>query len=245
MRQISGKCRGKIREKHQGVASRRVARPGANTLQGVPLYFCDSSTASDSSMWIEDPLTGEVRLRKRRRRFDQDRMPRELTFSCYHRFKFVERDQCRVWFREAIEITRVEWPIDLWAYVIMPEHVHLIVAPRKSNVEVGRFAGKIKERVSRQAVKWLALNSPTWLEKISVTEGGRIRHRFWQPGGGYDRNVDQVETLRAMIDYIHLNPVRRGLVEKTVDWEWSSARWYNGSKSVWIEMDDSIREVLT
>jgi hypothetical protein len=40
-----------------------------------------------------------------------------------------------------------------------------------------------------------------------------------------DRNLDHAETVLAAIDYLHRNPVRRGLVERAVDWQWSSARW--------------------
>ena len=57
------------------------------------------------------------------------------------------------------------------------------------------------------------------------------------PGGGYDRNVTSSAVLRAMIDYSHANPVRRGLVSRPEEWEWSSARWYVGLRPVKIEMD--------
>jgi hypothetical protein len=53
-----------------------------------------------------------------------------------------------------------------------------------------------------------------WLARVSVREGRRLRHRFWQPGGGYDRNITSTEALRAVIDDIHANPVRRGLVAR-------------------------------
>jgi putative transposase len=43
-----------------------------------------------------------------------------------------------------------------------------------------------------------------------------------------------------MIEYIHANPVRRGLVARIEDWEWSSARWYAGIRPVKIEMDDQV-----
>jgi putative transposase len=32
--------------------------------------------------------------------------------------------------------------------------------------------------------------------------------------------------IEAAIEYIHMNPVRRGLVKRAVDWKWSSASWY-------------------
>jgi putative transposase len=54
------------------------------------------------------------------------------------------------------------------------------------------------------------------------------------------REVEELKTLQAMIDYIHLNPVRRGLVERSEDWEWSSARFYAGMNPVKIAMDRSL-----
>ena len=43
-----------------------------------------------------------------------------------------------------------------------------------------------------------------------------------------------------MIEYIHANPVRRGLVAQPEDWEWSNARWYAGIRPVLIEMDPMV-----
>ena len=122
----------------------------------------------------------------------------------------------------------------------MPDHAHIIVAPRVPNLEIGRFQGDLKEQVARNAINWLKGNFPDWLSNITVTEGKRIRRRFWQPGGGYDRNIVHLHSLQGMIDYIHMNPVRSGLVEKAVDWEWSSARWYAGLLPVFIEIDRTI-----
>ena len=164
-------------------------------------------------------------------------MPHELTFTCFHQYPFLDRDRTRKWVVDALEKQRQTWPMDLWAWGIMPEHIHLIVAPRQAGVEVGRFAGKVKEDVARQAVAWLEEHSPIWLSKITVTEGTRVRHRFWQPGGGYDRNITEVSTLELMIQYIHQNPVRRGLVERAEDYAWSSARWSAGIQPVHLQMD--------
>ena len=64
-----------------------------------------------------------------------------------------------------------------------------------------------------------------------------MEYRFWQQGGGYDRNFDNVAAAWASVEYIHRNPVRRGLVDCPTDWTWSSARWYAGLDGVLIEMD--------
>jgi putative transposase len=84
---------------------------------------------------------------------------------------------------------------------------------------------------------WLRGLSPAWLSKIAVVEGDKTRHRFWQPGGGYDRNIDREGTLESMIEHIHQNPVRRGLVGQAEQWEWSSARWYAGIRPIVLDMD--------
>jgi putative transposase len=145
-----------------------------------------------------------------------------------------------MWFVRALREVGTEWPIDLWAWVIMPEHVHLLVAPREAGVPVGEFQGAIKVKVARQAISWLEQHSPAWLSRITVKEGQQTRRRFWQPGGGHDRNIDKLKTLLKVIEYIHLNPVRCGLVEKAIDWEWSSAGWFAWIRPVLIEMDPTL-----
>jgi REP element-mobilizing transposase RayT len=119
----------------------------------------------------------------------------------------------------------------------MPEHVHLLVAPKEPGVEIARFQGDVKERTAKLPMAWLEEHSPRWLERLTVREGKRIRRRFWLPGGGYDRNIDNSDTLASVIDYFHMNPVKRGLVTRPEDWEWSSARWYAGIRPVALEMD--------
>ena len=74
-------------------------------------------------------------------------------------------------------------------------------------------------------------------------DDGTEERRFWQAGGGYDRNIIDEKTAWKVIDYIHLNPVRRGLVERPEDWEWSSARWYAGLRPVPLEIDPTLPQV--
>jgi len=191
-------------------------------------------------MRIVDPQTGKSYVEKRRRRYNEPNQPRELTFSCYRGFPYLARDRTREWFREALENARTEFGFQLWAYVVMPEHIHLLLNPGATPERMSRFLQAVKESVARQAIRHLKAKAPEWLARITVREGARLRHRFWQPGGGYDRNVRGIAALRAMIDYIHANPVRRGLVAKPEDWEWSSARWFAGIRPVKIEMDNAV-----
>jgi len=191
-------------------------------------------------MRVFNPKTGKSFFQKTRRRFEEVGLARELVFSCYRRFEFLNRDRTRLWFLEALESARQEWSFELWAYVLMPEHVHLLIYPRGSQPKAGKIVGQIKEAVARRAVAYLEAYAPHWLPRITVREGQRIRRRFWQPGGGYDRNVVEPSTVHQMVDYIHANLVRRGLVGSAEDWEWSSARWYAGIRPVRIEIDGTL-----
>jgi putative transposase len=152
-----------------------------------------------------------------------------LTFSCYRRFPFLTAERTRCWLADAIETARIKFEFDVWAFVFMPEHAHIIVRPRPVEYDIGRIRGAIKEPVGRKAVKFLERESPEWLPRITRTRGQRTERCFWMSGGGYDRNVIEPSTLARMIEYIHLNPVRRNLVKQARDWKWSSAGWFEGA----------------
>src|SRR5207245_9352899 len=125
-----------------------------------------------------------------------------------------------------------------WAYVIMPEHVHLLIQPEEADYTIARIRTALKLPVTNKALRFLSRKTPRFLDRLKdVQPNGDVHYRFWQRGGGYDRNVIEPHTLQQMIEYIHNNPVRRGLVEKATDWVWSSARFYAGLRPVAIEMD--------
>lgn len=150
----------------------------------------------------------------------------ELTFSCFRRIKMLSKERTCQWMAESIAVACRELNYQLWAYVFMPEHVHLVVCAREREYDTSQLLGRIKEPVSRAAVQFLKRESPEWLTRIRVGHGERPKYHFWQPGRGHDRNVIKGKTLLHMIDYTHQNPVRRRLVEQARDWKWSSAGWY-------------------
>jgi putative transposase len=195
-------------------------------------------------MKFHDQETGKEFFRKTRKRIDVPRHARELTFSCYKGYKFLDRDRTRLWFVQQLDEARRHFHFDLWAYVIMPEHVHVLVYPDDDQLDIGSAMGTIKEKVARPAIQFLKAQAPQWISRITVQEGDRIRRRFWQPGGGYDRNAVELATVDKMIEYIHMNPVRRGLVTRPEDWLWSSARWYAGLLPVPIEMDKTLPDSI-
>jgi putative transposase len=176
-------------------------------------------------------------VRKTRRTINLPGHAHELTFSCHDRLPLLSKDRTRLWFIDALKAARERHGFSLWAYVIMPEHVHVLLLPKdESGIEP--ILASIKLPVSRRAMAYLRSHDPQWLERLKVTRpGGRVEYRFWEQGGGYDRNVIEPDTAWKAVDYIHHNPVRRGLARSITDWPWSSARWYKGEPDVLLPMD--------
>ena len=111
----------------------------------------------------------------------------------------------------------------LLGWVIMPEHVHLLVFP-ETEPDIERFSHTLKRPVAEAVLRrWKELDAPI-LKRIVHGTG----YRFWQTGGGYDRNLFNPDAVREKIQYMHDNPVRRGIVTAATDYAWSSARWYAG-----------------
>jgi putative transposase len=177
--------------------------------------------------------------RKKVRSYNIPGHAHELTFSCFQRLPLFSRDRTRRWFVDAMEAARRDLHLQLWAYVIMPEHVHILLWPTAEEYDVRLIRTALKVPVMRKALRHLKRHAPSFLEQLKdVQPNGQVHYRFWQRGGGYDRNAFEPATLFAMIEYIHNNPVRRGLCAHPSDWIWSSARFHAGERSVPILMDD-------
>ncbi len=109
----------------------------------------------------------------------------------------------------------------------MPEHVHILIQPTTHDVRIDLFLKALKAPFSRRIKKHMGDAGDPLLANLSVRERpGVYCFRFWQEGGGYDRNLWSGKAVQAAIDYIHENPVRRRLCERPADWRWSSARHY-------------------
>ena len=167
-----------------------------------------------------------------------------LTFSCFHRRQFLASDFARRCLCDAIDFARDRHELAVWAYVIMPEHVHLLIRPRREHHTITAVLRDIKEQPSRRVIQSFRQNTPWKIEMMKARQGQRTVHRFWQAGGGYDRNLYSGETIRKAIKYIEWNPVKRRLAAIPCDWEWSSARARTGATDVPLTVD-AINVALT
>jgi len=152
-----------------------------------------------------------------------------ITFSCYRRKPKFADTRFYDLFPLCLEATRQRFRMRIYGYVVMPEHVHLLL----SEPEDGNLA---------EAMHYLKLSfskrarSLTGTQVSVQTKDANLGHQrfdatpepnepFWQKRY-YDRNVGSVREFGIKLRYLHRNPVKRGLVRDPGDWKWSSFRHY-------------------
>ncbi len=145
-----------------------------------------------------------------------------ITTSCYQRLPLLGSPENRDLFLRVLEQVRVRYRFVMAGYVVMPEHVHLLLGePRRGNPSVVMQA--LKQGFTRRLLSRLraAKNPP----EPSFWRVPLEHNQIWQPRF-YDFLVfterKRVEKLR----YMHRTPVKRGLVLEPQDWRWSSFRHY-------------------
>lgn len=178
--------------------------------------------------------------RKRLKHFDVAGHAHFLTFSCYGRLPLLGKDRSRGWFVNALEEARRKASFDIWGWVIMPEHAHVLLWPRETDYQISRILTAIKRPVGVRAIAHLREHAPSFLERLRVVTRTRTYHRFWQAGGGHDRNLWEAQAIHRALAYIHANPVRRGLVDVPEAWYWSSAADWAGKDDVPLRVDRTL-----
>ena len=173
---------------------------------------------------------------KKRISYDAEAGVHAFTFSCYRRRPFLTDARIRELFLESLEKARKKHGFLVWAYVLMPEHVHLVIPIREAKVRA--ILKSIKQPTTQRSIRYLKKEDPDRLRlMISGMKRGHSPYSLWQSGGGFDQNLHTSKEIWNMIDYVHMNPVRRGLVENPEDWQWSSARFYREMPPFEFEVD--------
>jgi putative transposase len=139
-----------------------------------------------------------------------------VTFTCFHRRTAFLRVEAREEFERALERVRRTYGMCIYGYVIMPDHIHLLV--RETERESLAVAIKsLKQGVARRLIR-------------------NFDKHFWQKRY-YDLNIRNRRQFIEKLRYIHRNPVKAGLCQEPVDWKWSSFRHYASGLEGMIEIE--------
>ncbi len=147
-----------------------------------------------------------------------------VTFSCLDRRPLLGTADARNCFVQGLDRIRVQYAFRLIGYVVMPEHVHLLLTePGKG--DPSKAFQVLKQRVSRKLLP----------KRRGADDSSDERH-FWQRRF-YDFNVWSGKKITEKLEYMHLNPVKRGLVAHPKDWPWSSWSHYANREKGLIAID--------
>src|SRR5580692_1026344 len=142
-----------------------------------------------------------------------------ITWSCYRRRPLLDNPARRDLLLAALELMRVRYRFAVIGYVVMPEHVHLLISEPLIG-DPSKTVQAAKLSVSRR----LAISS-------------EFSGRFWH-SRFYDFNLWGPQKEVEKLNYMHRNPAVRGLVASPEDWRWSSYRSYAYREAGLIRIND-------
>ena len=157
-----------------------------------------------------------------------------LTFSCYRRLPLLGTMQARNLFVQALGKIRERYKFLLVGYVVMPNHVHLLIN-ESSKATPSVVLKVLKQRISRD-LRRRRRYAPAGQLRFPFAKGDRSLPRFWQ-ARFYDFNVWSKKKVREKLDYMHANPVTRKLVDHPKDWPWSSWSFYAKGEAGLVSID--------
>ncbi|MFN6963979.1 MAG: REP-associated tyrosine transposase [Pyrinomonadaceae bacterium] len=149
-----------------------------------------------------------------------------FTSVAHRRLPIFRTDKLKQVLCKAYAEVRAKHGILILAYVIMPDHVHLLVRSEKTLAETLRLLNGV---AARRVIQYLTDNDfkeSLFKLRVGLRERNH-KHSVWQ------HHADSIEifgedTFRQKVEYLHMNPVRAGLASRPVEYRYSSARRWAG-----------------
>lgn len=169
--------------------------------------------------------------------YDHDGRARFITFCTHRKLPLLTNNIYRRIVTRSIDEVRTESGFKLLGYVIMPEHVHLVMVPR-IDTRAGDIIGELKMRSSMAIYNLMKKGKGDVRNRLMVRRSGKEKFALWQRRCD-DHNCRSDEAVWKAVEYCHNNPAKRGLVDGPERWIWSSYKWYQGDSSAVLEIDVS------
>ena len=123
----------------------------------------------------------------------------------------------------------------------MPNHIHMIAQSNKKG-DISNFIREWKSFSARLIITFSKNNSTTLLKLFSDSAKkyglkGEQDHQIWMPRFD-DLQLRSPEVTRIKVNYIHMNPVRKTMIELPEQYLYSSAGWYDGGKERFLTLTD-------
>ncbi len=156
-----------------------------------------------------------------------------IMFSCYRRVPFLRSVRARNVFVQILSQVRDRYEFSLVGYVVMPDHIHLLIG-KPARGTPSTVIQVLKQRSSRRLRR--KRRAPAAQLNLTFAGSRCALPRFWQRRF-YDFNVWSLKKRVEKLHYMHMNPLKRKLVEHPKDWPWSSFSFYAKSQQNLIRID--------
>ena len=143
-----------------------------------------------------------------------------FTVVTYRRQAIFVKPESRTLLRDAIKIVQQRHPFTIEAWVLLPDHLHAIWTLPQGDEDYSKRWGRIKAGFSRKAKQFF--HHDEWMNptKTRRRESTIWQRRYWE------HQIRDDDDFRIHMDYLHYNPVKHGLVERVVDWPYSTFHRY-------------------
>ena len=143
-----------------------------------------------------------------------------FTVVTHQRRQLLIDEDVRNALREGIEKTKVLFPFQILAWVLLPDHLHCIWTRPEGDADFAKRWGMIKRNVSQYCANRLNTNENRNLSRIKRNESSFWQRRYWE------HQIRNETDFKRHVDYIHWNPLKHGLVEQVSDWPYSTFHRY-------------------
>ncbi|PTB98021.1 transposase [Marivirga lumbricoides] len=133
--------------------------------------------------------------------------------------------------------------LKIYAFCIMPSHLHLIISSNDSNESLGGIMRDFKKLSNKRIIEEISLLNESrkeWLLRAFQNAGKKLKriksNKVWQDGNR-PIELDNNFILQQKLDYIHNNPVVSEIAEEAVDYKYSSAKEYASLRSGLLEIE--------
>jgi putative transposase len=136
------------------------------------------------------------------------------------RVPFLCDESARRCLRDAIRLVRRKRPFRIDAIVLLPEHLHAVWSLPEGDSDYSTRWRLIKKRFTQQYLKAGGAEAPRSASRQAKRERSVWQRRF------FEHTVRDEGDLKRCVDYVHVNPLKHGLVDRVRDWPWSSFHRY-------------------
>ena len=158
-----------------------------------------------------------------------------ITCSCYRRLPLLRSVRARNAFVRILGQVHSAYGFAVVGYVVMPEHIHVLISePAKGTLST--VMQVLKQSVSRHLRNRKRKTKAAVQLRLHFPGGQDSLPQFWQRRF-HDFNVWSAKKRTENLEYMHANPVKRGLVRDPQHWPWSSYVAYSGKGTLQLPID--------